>query len=117
MMDRTYLFVPPEERAEVEALGARWDSTHKRMPMWRAPASAACIAARKRRSSASIAPAARCETNHSSALCAAPIGDIELHSEPDHVFFDIAHAVKGAVTLVPLPRPTRLSGNEHFVID
>lgn len=24
-MDRTYLYVPPEEKAEVEALGARWD--------------------------------------------------------------------------------------------
>jgi hypothetical protein len=25
-VDRTYLFVPPEEKAEVEALGGRWDS-------------------------------------------------------------------------------------------
>lgn len=24
-MDRTYLFVPPEEKAEVQSLGARWD--------------------------------------------------------------------------------------------
>jgi hypothetical protein len=28
-MDRTYLFVPPEERSEVEALGARWDTAAK----------------------------------------------------------------------------------------
>ena len=27
---RTYLFVPPEEKTEVEALGARWDSSSKR---------------------------------------------------------------------------------------
>jgi Domain of unknown function (DUF5710) len=29
-MDRTYLFVPPEEKAEVQALGAQWDSSSKR---------------------------------------------------------------------------------------
>jgi hypothetical protein len=45
------------------------------------------------------------------------IGDIDLHSEPDHAFFDIVHAMDGTVTLVPLPRPIRLSGNEHFAID
>ena len=28
-MNRTYLFVPPEERSEVEALGATWDSDLK----------------------------------------------------------------------------------------
>jgi hypothetical protein len=28
-MDRTYLFVPPEEKAEVEALGAHWDTALK----------------------------------------------------------------------------------------
>ena len=28
-MQRTYLFVPPEEKAEVEALGARWDDDIK----------------------------------------------------------------------------------------
>jgi hypothetical protein len=26
-VDRTYLFVPPEEKAEVDALGAHWDAT------------------------------------------------------------------------------------------
>lgn len=29
-MDRTYLFVPPEEKAEVQSLGAEWDSITKR---------------------------------------------------------------------------------------
>jgi Domain of unknown function (DUF5710) len=28
-VDRTYLYVPPEEKAEVEALGARWDDRSK----------------------------------------------------------------------------------------
>jgi hypothetical protein len=51
------------------------------------------------------------------AACGDAIGDIDLHSEPDHAFFDIVHAVDGAVTLVPLPRAIRLIGNEHFVIN
>jgi uncharacterized protein DUF5710 len=29
-MNRTYLFVPPEEKSEVEALGAQWDTITKR---------------------------------------------------------------------------------------
>lgn len=29
-MERTYLFVPPEEKAEVESLGAQWDTISKR---------------------------------------------------------------------------------------
>lgn len=29
-MQRTYLFVPPEEKSEVQALGARWDADSKR---------------------------------------------------------------------------------------
>ncbi len=29
-MQRTYLFVPPEEKVEVQALGARWDAESKR---------------------------------------------------------------------------------------
>jgi hypothetical protein len=28
-MDRTYLFVPPEEKAEVQSLGAQWDTDKK----------------------------------------------------------------------------------------
>ncbi len=28
-MDRTYLFVPPEEKAEVQSLGAQWDGVSK----------------------------------------------------------------------------------------
>jgi hypothetical protein len=54
--------------------------------------------------------------NHCAA-CGDVIGDFHFHSEPEHAFFDIAHAVSGAVTLVPLMRTIRLSGNEHFVID
>jgi hypothetical protein len=38
-MQRTYLFVPPEERAEVEALGGQWDSTNKRWFVEGAPSS------------------------------------------------------------------------------
>lgn len=29
-MDRTYLFVPPEEKADVQSLGAQWDNVSKR---------------------------------------------------------------------------------------
>jgi hypothetical protein len=29
-MDRTYLFVPPEEKAQVQSLGAQWDTASKR---------------------------------------------------------------------------------------
>ena len=29
-VQRTYLFVPPEEKAEVQALGASWDADSKR---------------------------------------------------------------------------------------
>jgi uncharacterized protein DUF5710 len=29
-LDRTYLFVPPEEKADVQALGAQWDADSKR---------------------------------------------------------------------------------------
>ncbi|HTV95961.1 MAG TPA: DUF5710 domain-containing protein [Steroidobacteraceae bacterium] len=29
-MERTYLFVPPEEKSEVQTLGARWDADSKR---------------------------------------------------------------------------------------
>jgi uncharacterized protein DUF5710 len=29
-VERTYLFVPPEEKSEVQALGARWDADSKR---------------------------------------------------------------------------------------
>jgi hypothetical protein len=42
---------------------------------------------------------------------------MDLHSEPDHVFFDIVHAQDSAITLVPLAQTIRLSGNEHFSID
>ena len=54
--------------------------------------------------------------NHCAA-CGGVIGDNDLHSEPDQVFFDIVHAQDGAITLLPLAQTIRLSGNEHFVID
>jgi hypothetical protein len=184
-MQRTYLFVPPEERAEVEQLGAQWDSTNKRWFVEGVPSSSlarwssileedeySTISNDAYVASTSI-PCPHCgqETeviaiyclsgtvldeplerftisdiravdeallqglkrwpsfrrttegdafgdfaNHCAA-CGDVIGDIKLHSEPEHVFFDIVHAVDGAVTLVPLMRTIRLSGNEHFVID
>jgi hypothetical protein len=45
------------------------------------------------------------------------LGYMDLHSEPDHVFFDIVHAASGAIALTPIPLPIELSGNEHFVIE
>jgi hypothetical protein len=36
-MERTYLFVPPEEKSEAEALGARWDDETKRWYIDSAP--------------------------------------------------------------------------------
>jgi hypothetical protein len=75
--------------------------------MWRAPASR--VAQQRGDAVGDFA-------NHCIA-CGGVIGDVDLHTEPDHAFFDIVHAMDGAVTLVPLPLPIRLSGNEHFVID
>ena len=183
-MHRTYLFVPPEERTEVEALGAQWDSTNKCWFVDGVPASSlarwsslpeedeynimsddAYVA-----SAGILCPHCGKETevigihclsgtvsgeplerftvsdvravdevllqelkrwprfrpitegdtsgdfvNHCAA-CGDAIGDMDLHSEPDHVFFDIVHASDGAVTLVPFSRTIRLSGDEHFVI-
>jgi hypothetical protein len=54
--------------------------------------------------------------NHCAA-CGNVIGDIDLHSEPGHAFFDIVHATAGSVTLIPISRSSQLSGNVHFVID
>jgi hypothetical protein len=184
-MHRTYLFVPPEERAEVEALGARWDPTNKCLYVDGAPPSSlarwstmseedeysiisndAFVASTRiscphcgqetevigiHCSTGTVSeeplerftvsdiravddalleelkrwpdfrPAMKGNTigefaNHCAA-CGGVIGDIDLHSEPDHAFFDILHAADGAVTLVPLPGTIRLSGNEHFVIE
>jgi hypothetical protein len=184
-MHRTYLFVPPEERAEVETLGAQWDSTKKcwyvegalspslarwsslpeegdysvisndvyvastRIPCPHCGQETEVIAIHcltgmvldeplERFTISDIRaideallqqlqhwPSFRRTTeddgfgdfaNHCAA-CGDVIGDIHLHSEPEHAFFDIVHAVSGAVTLVPLVRTIRLSGNEHFVID
>lgn len=54
--------------------------------------------------------------NHCSR-CGDAIDDMDLHSEPDQVFFDIVHAASGAITLIPISLPIELSGNEHFVIE
>jgi len=51
--------------------------------------------------------------NHCSQ-CGDAIGDMDLHSEPDHVLFDIVHAASGAITLTPISLPIELSGNEHL---
>jgi hypothetical protein len=184
-MHRTYLFVPPEERAEVEALGAQWDSANKCWYVDGAPSSSlARWSSRTEEDEYGIIsddayvastriPCPHCgqETevigihclsgtvldeplerftvsdiraidevlllelqrwphfrrategdaigefaNHCAA-CGDVIGDMDLHSEPDHVFFDIVHAQDSAITLVPLPQTIRLSGNEHFLID
>lgn len=184
-MHRTYLFVPPEERAEVEALGARWDSTNKCWYVEGAPSSNLArwssspeddeysIISNDAYVASTRIPCPHCgqqteaiaihclsgtvldeplvrftvsdiraidevlleelkrwphfrratqgdgigEYANHCAACGDVIGDIDLHSEPDHVFFDIAHAQDGAITLVPLRRTIRLSGNEHFLIE
>ena len=54
--------------------------------------------------------------NHCSG-CGDVIDDMDLHSEPDQVFFDIVHDASGAITLTPISLPIDLSGNEHFVIE
>jgi hypothetical protein len=184
-MNRTYLFVPPEERSEVEALGALWDAATKCWYVEGAPQSNLarwssvpeeveyCILSNQAYvATTSIAcPCCGQETevltihcrsglvlgeplerftvsdisamdgvlvqqlkrwpgfrrtadgeafgdfaNHCAA-CGNVIGDIDLHSEPSHAFFDIVHATAGLVTLIPIPRSIQLSGNEHFVID
>lgn len=184
-MHRTYLFVPPEERADVEALGAQWDATLKRWYVDGTPPTSLArwssiseedeysITSNEAYVASTRIPCPHCGedtevigihcssgtvldeplerftvsdiravdaallqelerwprfrriteggsfgdfANHC-AGCGHVIGDIDLHSEPDHAFFDVVHAVDREVTLVALPRPIRLSGNEHFVID
>jgi ribosomal protein S27AE len=184
-MNRTYLFVPPEERSEIEALGAEWDSDLK---CWyvdgEPPSSLARWSSTTEDAEFSIisndayvartgvtCPHCGQETevicihcasgtaseqsleqltvfdiravnetllqdlkswpgfrrtieggvvgafaNHCSR-CGDAIGDMNLHSEPDQVFFDIVHAASGAITLTPISLPIELSGNEHFVIE
>jgi hypothetical protein len=55
-------------------------------------------------------------TNHCDG-CGEAISDMDLHSEPDQVFFDVAHAPEGSVQWIPLRQTIQLSGNEHFVIE
>jgi hypothetical protein len=184
-MNRTYLFVPPEERSEVEALGAAWDSDLKCWYVDGEPSSSLarwsptsedeqfsiisndayvartgitcphcgqeteviCIhCASGTASEQSLEqftvsdiravnetllqelkswPGFRrtieggevgAFANHCSR-CGDAIDDMDLHSEPDQVFFDIVHAASGAITLTPISLPIELSGNEHFVIE
>jgi ribosomal protein S27AE len=184
-MNRTYLFVPPEERSDVEALGARWDSDLKCWYVDGEPSSGlarwssasdddefSIISNDAYVASAGITcPHCGQETevicihcvsgtasgqsleqftvfyiravnetllqelkswpdfrrtiegdavgdfaNHCSR-CGDAIADMDLHSEPDHVFFDIVHAASGAITLTPISLPIELSGSEHFVIE
>jgi hypothetical protein len=184
-MNRTYLYVPPEERAEVEALGAHWDSDAKcwyvygeipsTLSRWshmsdheefNIISSDACVASTtllcplcgeqteviclhcvsgiaseqdlsqftvfniraiddqlleelKRWPNfhrSSEESAAGDFANHC-ARCGSAISDIHLHSEPDQVFFDLAHASDGAIKRTSLAKGFRLSGSEHFVIE
>ena len=185
-MNRTYLFVPPEERSDVEALGATWDSDLKCWYVDGEPSSGlarwssasddddefSIISNDAYVASAGITcPHCGQETevicihcvsgtasgqsleqftvfyiravnetllqelkswpdfrrtiegdvvgdfaNHCSR-CGDAIADMDLHSEPDHVFFDIVHADSGAIALTPISLPIELSGSEHFVIE
>lgn len=184
-MHRTYLFVPPEQNAEVETLGAKWDSNRKSWYVDGEPSSSlarwsslleddefsivsndASVASARTACShcgqetqviciyclsgtvleeplerftiydirviddalleelkrwpqfhqITVGDAIGEFANHCEA-CGHAISDIDLHSEPYHVFFDIAHAQDGVIALVPLRQTIRLSGNEHFVID
>jgi hypothetical protein len=184
-MNRTYLFVPPEERSEVEALGAAWDSDLKCWYVDGEPSSSLarwsstsedeefsiisndayvartsltcphcgqetevicihCVSGTASQQSLEQFtvfdiravnetllqelkswPSFRrtieggvvgAFANHCSR-CGDAIGDMDLHSEPDQVFFDIVHAASGAITLTPISLAIELSGNEHFVIE
>ena len=46
--------------------------------------------------------------------CGGVLDDMELHSEPDHPFFDIPAQPAGAVRLILLEGVVRLCGSEHF---
>jgi hypothetical protein len=48
--------------------------------------------------------------------CQSPQDDMELHSEPDHVFFNIPRAEPGRIHFTPLDGEIRLSGSESFEI-
>ncbi len=48
--------------------------------------------------------------------CGAVQDEMELHSEPDHPFFNIAGDESGAVQLIPLSGVVQLSGSESFEI-
>jgi hypothetical protein len=184
-MNRTYLFVPPEERSEVETLGACWDSEKKcwyvdgepssNLARWMAPSEDEeySIISNDASVASTTIPCPHCQktteivcvhclrgtasgqsleqftvfdisavdetllhelerwpnyhrrteadgigdfANHCT-FCGGVIGDIDLHSEPDHIFFDVVHAQEGTITFISLPQTIRLNGSEHFVIE
>ena len=49
--------------------------------------------------------------------CGEPFDDQLLHDEPEDPFFDIPHAERGAIRLVRLKGPIRLSGDEHYTVE
>lgn len=189
-LDRRYLFVPPEEKAEVQALGARWDADSKRwyiganeaaakfsrwlpgvdseadeeFPIVSSEAYVASATVRCGHCGAGIEVICiHCESgtvsgealmrftiagvwdmdealasqlrrwpayhridgggsdagefaNHC-ARCGAPQDELDLHAEPDAVFFNIPAAEPGAIALTPLAGTVRLSGDEHFEVE
>jgi len=182
-MERTYLYVPPEERFEVQALGACWDDRAKcwyirgnedsaRFRKWlgeddfaddftitseEARVAAATVACWQCHSSIEVI-CIYCESgtvseeplthftvsyliavdssmaqqleqwpffkrtsaegdyaNHCTH-CGAIQDDMYLHSEPDHVFFNIARAQPASIKLTPLTGRVQMSGTESFEI-
>jgi hypothetical protein len=86
-MDRTYLFVPPEEHAELrfrKVVGSEYG--------------------------------AGVFSNHC-AHCGALQDEFDLHGEPDSPFFDIPRATPGSVRLTPLAGAVRFSGDERFAVE
>lgn len=187
-MDRTYLYVPPEESAAVRIAGAQWDERLKcwyldpgaelsRFARWlgvdpgaaelsiisdeacvavatvpcsqcRKPIEVICIHCKSgtafgepltqftvldvltmddslarqlapwpeyRPVAASYGNGPR-YANHC-LHCGAEQDDRDLHGEPGDPFFDIAHAVRDSLRLIPLAGRVRLSGDEHFTIE
>jgi hypothetical protein len=180
---RTYLFVPPEEDAQVKALGARrdtesmcWyidtDADPSRFSKWMAESEndpEFTITSDDAYVASTIVPCSTCHidievicifcesgtvssepltqftvsdlsamddglkrqlelwpdfylvgdqgyyANHC-PQCHAPQDDMDLHSEPDHPFFNIPRAAPGAIELTPLEGTIQLSGSESFEI-
>jgi hypothetical protein len=185
-MDRTYLFVPPEEKAEVESLGAQWDTALKcwyigptdppaKFSRWLPPFeddAELSIVSSDAFVAATTIPCHRCHTNievicihcaigtvsdelltrftvsdvwamdeeltqqlkpwptfrriqtrtgelgsfaNHCPHCDAVQDDLDLHSEPDSPFFEIAY--DASIELIPLTGTIRLAGDEHFTVE